>query len=875
MTDLKLQEQLMVLDNLVEHQELKDELQSLDEFLGELQAAAAAPPPPPPVKAVKPRVLWRKRDIDGNIVHARPRSNDHIRNTDPPISAPETGCEVAFATETFEGFLQDLQHSLIDSSDDEASSTSKDPLLASSDWSMRQRLSSEKWRAERPRLVNIAAAQENVARHICQQCGGNPAVVRCSDCRPRPFFCAECDISMHTRHVLHNRDAMTAGFYQPLPPTMVVVDKALCHCERLVPVEIPDRICGCSPELLRVSSGKTVSVITMNGRYDLSMPELNCEACQATWAAGVADLNQSDYWPATLHFATIYATDVFYSFEEMKMAAPGLSCQAFLRMLDQRTVRFGRTGKISADSFQRSFFEWEAVRYEIDNICKEEPFMCPACTPNMLAVSVDGNRKHYRFKNAARSEEQAIFEGVFIANDEEVTRFVDYIHNTSKHVSGRGVCGGEWSAARETSQRSASKVDEEGLELAVCRHGVLLCALNMYRGEIFAYPLYLQRKLASRQITFFCMDVTCKYWPYLQRIANSCPELQHLLKMKPFLSVFHAKAHEFKCEVKWSGAYQDGAGLTLGEEVEQCNAFLSRIAVTTKHMSKAGRTDMLTLMAMRWNQQKFNNLAISLSQRYQKATKALQSQLQNLETMKGELAVTERQLEDWVSDVKEWGDATTTTTTKNEVDALASRIEVLVASIKRRSQRLYKDTDGNKGRARMRRKIREEKGILTSVVEKYNKIVPNTETLCLETILSGDTAWPWQLTRSDSVDLKTKRRAFDIIMSVRRLQEEQKILVAEMDNHWKYLSARANSLRELSCLFASDTLKNSPFGLSEEGLKGLQSIILRKQHKIRNMRKLARDCYLEVLSGGEDINFLKKASADVCDTDYEVSDDDL
>ncbi len=71
----------------------------------------------------------------------------------------------------------------------------------------------------------------------------------------------------------------------------------------------------------------------------------------------------------------------------------------------------------------------------------------------------------------------------------------------------------------------------------------------MYRGEIFAYPLYLQEKLASRQITFFCMDVTCKYWPYLQRVAKSCPELQHLLNMKPFLSVFHAKAHDFKFEV--------------------------------------------------------------------------------------------------------------------------------------------------------------------------------------------------------------------------------------------------------------------------------------------------------------------------------------
>nr|XP_043872711.1 uncharacterized protein LOC122761558 isoform X1 [Solea senegalensis]XP_043872712.1 uncharacterized protein LOC122761558 isoform X1 [Solea senegalensis]XP_043872713.1 uncharacterized protein LOC122761558 isoform X1 [Solea senegalensis]XP_043872714.1 uncharacterized protein LOC122761558 isoform X1 [Solea senegalensis] len=217
--------------------------------------------------------------------------------------------------------------------------------------------------------------------------------------------------------------------------------------------------------------------------------------------------------------------------------------------------------------------------------------------------------------------------------------------------------------------------------------------------------------------------------------------------MKPFLSVFHAKAHDFKCEVKWSGAYQEGAGLTLGEEVEQCNAFLSRIAVTTKHMSKAGRTDMLTLLAMRWNQQKLDNLVTSLSHRYHKTIQSLQSKEQNVESMKAQLAVTESHLEDWVSDVKEWAEATTNTST-NDVDALASRIEVLVTSIKRRSQRLYKDTDGNKGRARIRRKIREEKGILTSVVEKYNKIVPSTESLCMETIVSGETAWPWQLPHS-------------------------------------------------------------------------------------------------------------------------------
>lgn len=103
-------------------------------------------------------------------------------------------------------------------------------------------------------------------------------------------------------------------------------------------------------------------------------------------------------------------------------------------------------------------------------------------------------------------------------------------------------------------------------------------------------------------------------------------------------------------QVKWSGAYQEGAGLTLGEEVEQVNAFLSRIAVTTKHMSKAGemakhgefteglrnkwnsenilfsgagRTDMLTLLSMRWNRQKNQSLATSLSHRFLKVITSL------------------------------------------------------------------------------------------------------------------------------------------------------------------------------------------------------------------------------------------------------------
>ncbi|XDV21836.1 hypothetical protein PO909_026856 [Leuciscus waleckii] len=861
---------LKELDELVGHSKLNYELQNLEGFINKMQGEQEATP-----STSHQPVQWLKRDSDGNVVYDKPRSSRnktashrYSRKTGAHTRMLDSSVEITnyCPHNTVETFLEELNHSQGDDLDDQE--TAPAPPRASSDWSTRKSLLSDMWEKERPCLVNTMVAQQNATTQICQQCG-SPAAVRCRDCRPQPFFCADCDVSIHRNHVFHNRDATIAGFFQPLPPTTCVVERALSQCVCILPLEMPEKICSCATGSLSVNTGKVVAVVTMNGRYDLSMPEMKCEACKATWSAGVDDLVRNDYWPATLHFSTVYATDVFCSYEELKMAAPGLSCQAFLRMLDQRTVRFGRTGKITADSFRKSFLEWEAVRFEVEKICREDYFVCPACTPDMLAVSVDGNRKHYRFKNAARSEEQALFKDIFIAKDDEVERFVDYIHSTTNHVSGRGVCGGEWSAARETSSRSSSKIDEEGLELAVCRHGVFLGALNMFRGEIFAYPLYLQNKLANKPISFFAMDVTCKYWPYLNKVAKSCPELQHLLGMKPFLSVFHAKAHDFKCEVKWSGAYQQGAGLTLGEEVEQCNAFLSRIAVTTKHMSKAGRTDMLTLMAMRWNQQKFKNLASSLACRYQKATKRLESQCLDLESMRTQLAVTQVEVEGWVTDIKEWAEATTSQQNA-DLDAVTSRMEVLVASIKRRSQRLYKDTDGSKGRARIRRKIREEKAILSSVVEKYNSMVPDTERIVFDNILSDETVWPWQLSHGDTVDLKTKRKAFDVVMAIRRLEEEKKIVLSEMAKHWKSLSTRADTLKEMSCQLSSEALKSELWALNEEGVKGFLSLTLRKKQEVTRMMKHARDCYAQVLTGTS-VDF--QNDWDGYDSDSELSDD--
>ena len=58
---------------------------------------------------------------------------------------------------------------------------------------------------------------------------------------------------------------------------------------------------------------------------------------------------------------------------------------------------------------------------------------------------------------------------------------------------------------------------------------------------------------------------------------------------------------------------------------------------------------------------------------------------------------------------------------------------------------------------------------------------------------------------SDSVDLRTKRRAFDLVMAGKRIQEEKMILQREMNQHWRSLGNRADSLKELSCLVSRAT----------------------------------------------------------------------
>ncbi|XP_033980058.1 uncharacterized protein LOC117477496, partial [Trematomus bernacchii] len=282
---------------------------------------------------------------------------------------------------------------------------------SASSWSFRQQKASERWKEARPHHLQCLLEKEAVGHPLCGLCH-EPAVIRCRECLPEEWFCGDCDVLHHKKQPLHNRDSLINGFFKPISPTTCVVrveggydthDQACI----LPTVKAPN--CSCKGKNFTVVPGKPVILITINGRYDLHLPLYVCQTCQQQWTPDLKVLLKSGYWPASVSISTLYTLDLMSSFEELKVISPGFSRQAFAKLLEHRTKCGGRSGPVNGDALQRSFLEFSYASYEEDQLCCGAPFICPACTPEMLAVSADGNRKLYRFRRSGSSDGSAFF----------------------------------------------------------------------------------------------------------------------------------------------------------------------------------------------------------------------------------------------------------------------------------------------------------------------------------------------------------------------------------------------------------------------------------------------------------------------------------
>ncbi|XP_067220129.1 uncharacterized protein [Chanodichthys erythropterus] len=724
-------------------------------------------------------------------------------------------------------------------------------------------------------------------QQACQQCHVEEAVIRCRDCLPKELYCSNCDVSVHHQYVLHNRESFVGGFYKAMSPKCIVTkdstgEHVVSEHDCLLPIALPNKICCCGAEDVSVNAGRAIIFININGRYDLSLPLVTCKSCLKSWTPEVKDLILNGYWPGTIEFQTVYTVDLFSTFEDFKVTAPGLSRQAFVRMLQSRSMRSGRVGTISVDCFQRSFLEWTYCRHEMETLLGDDHFSCPACSQDMLAVSLDGNRKMYRF-NRNGINENPYFDGTFFAKNEEVAEFLQTIRDKIKTSPGRTICGNShFKAGSESNKKSQSKLDEEGVMISVCRHCILLNGLQMYRGEVFAYPLYLQKELGKTQkIEFVCTDVMCKYYPYLKRVCEAFPDLEYLLQMRPFLSVMHAKGHSTKCEVEWGGRNQEGAGLTVGEEVEAVNSFMSRAALTTKYMTKSARTDMITIHVRGWNLRKKLNLHNYLAQRYVKTLQRTAEVAGEIEMTKSHLNKTSEDLQQWVTDVQLWAASTPSTISSHDPQGLQRLMEGLVLKIHQKKMELYRETDSNKDRRRKRSAIAKEKSKLEEAITSYNALVSNAEAVDpADTLLAQEfSIWPWET--ESTVPLRQKKIVFDKIMLLSRLKEEKTILIKEMKQHWQFLAGVSKTLGDDIKLVRGDLKEGiCPTNMSVEAYEGLCCIMLARLSDLQHQMSEVKSKYRQIVVDPSVLSIDEEDGEAVCEEfpylhdDIDSSDED-
>ncbi|KAG9261343.1 hypothetical protein AMEX_G26358 [Astyanax mexicanus] len=210
-------------------------------------------------------------------------------------------------------------------------------------WAERQAQSSERWNAARAVILKNILLSEHTDTYTCDTCLKNTAVLRCRNCLPRQFLCSTCDKEVH-QHILHNREAMLEGFYRPLPPNITIQiasDGTYQMKEEGIYIYIY-LLVMCLLDIKMQKSKLFTHPFLISGRYKLNLPALSCTKCLTSWTAGLDELVQSGYWPATINHQTIFDVDLFQSFHDLKQLAPGLSRQAFIGMLDERTKSFGR-----------------------------------------------------------------------------------------------------------------------------------------------------------------------------------------------------------------------------------------------------------------------------------------------------------------------------------------------------------------------------------------------------------------------------------------------------------------------------------------------------------------------------------------------------
>ncbi|XP_069193768.1 uncharacterized protein [Procambarus clarkii] len=391
------------------------------------------------------------------------------------------------------------------------------------------------------------------------------------------------------------------------------------------------------------------------------------------------------------------------------------------------------------------------------------------------------------------------------------------------------MCGVSTLKAAKNKPVSFRSLDETGISMASCRHGIILAALNMYQGELYSYAHYLQMN-RLQNVSFICQDIICKYWPWALKISSREQKFS-LRQGKPFLGVLHAKGHSWYCQVLYGGRWQEGSGLTSGEEAEQVFSYLSRYNNNIKNMLKAERTEELTEGALFWNHRKINGMPRALVARFRKATETAAAVSNEIHR----LNVPESVIEKWRSELLIIARSLNNRSSANNIE---HTIEAYGENIRHRKNQITTYAVSSKMRAVLRNKNEVEKKKLRDLIKIYNQNHPD---LSEADVLTG--ILPWHnllLHQNTSVSLTEKRSAVEKFELQKRCREEESLTIQEMITWLQYYKKKRDKIseyiQELQCdSFPSCLCKDSntytienPI-LSEEEKRGLLALLKQGQ----------------------------------------------
>lgn len=255
--------------------------------------------------------------------------------------------------------------------------------------------------------------------------------------------------------------------------------------------------------------------------------------------------------------------------------------------------------------------------------------MCPACFDfssipgdKDVLLTIDGNMQHTRFKDRRSWEFEEINPKAFV--NYKVRRY--YLASDERGIleaaNRRAVetaCGSHFKAANgfsrtEFSTQTKKLLDESGLMVATCFHGVGLRYLNLHNsGERHSHGVALLKAIEEQSGATkmkLCYDIGCKCEASLTAVV---PTLNNVR-----IGRFHIYGHEYRCHVLFGTLSTPGYGLMVGEEPEQIWWQMSHLVRSGRVSSGPRRTQAIDSFAL-FNAKRYKErMGMHLNMRWKK-----------------------------------------------------------------------------------------------------------------------------------------------------------------------------------------------------------------------------------------------------------------